>query len=141
MEVSWLDGVGNFDFHAAAHSLSGVSNPAAKIQALETWFAEEFARLLGLLDAIPAGDGSLLDNSLVLWMKPMSKGGHQDWNNLPLVVAGGAGGRVSGNRYLNARGAPHHRFLVSIAHAMGLDDIEQFGDPRFGSGPLAGLVS
>ena len=59
--------------------------------------------------------------------------------SVPFVIAGSAGGRFQTNRYLNYGGAPHSKLLVSIAHAFGMD-VNVFGDPVAGEGPLEGLA-
>ena len=54
-------------------------------------------------------------------------------------VAGGAGGRLTGGRYLQYPGLPHNDLLVSVLNGLGVET-DTFGDPRFCNGPLSGLI-
>jgi hypothetical protein len=125
------------------HSLSHMddSNTAgvAQFVTAERWVSEQFAYLLGQLDALPepGGDGSMLDHTLVVWAKELADGRLHDNVSVPFILAGG-GGTVRTGRYLKLGGEPHQKLLVSICRAMGLDNAT-FGDPSHGTGPLGGL--
>lgn len=125
--------------------------------------AEQFAFLLDLLDSIPEGDGTVLDNSCVLWLTELATGTH-DLEDIPVVMAGGAGGEFRTGRYLryaqnrpmpatpwgttNTIGPAHSKLLVSIAQAFGLpldalpfsSSTAQTGGALDWSGPLEGLT-
>jgi hypothetical protein len=102
----------------------------------ERWFAEQFAYLLGKLDAAPDPDGgTLLDSTLVLWCKEMGDSRDHVCTNVPMVIAGAG---FETGRYLKTGGASHAKMLVSIAEALGVPTAS-FGDASHGSGPLAGL--
>jgi hypothetical protein len=64
------------------------------------WRASMFARLLNGLKAIPEGNGTLLDNSLVLWTSEFTYGGQHGVSDLPLVLAGKAGGLLQTGRHV-----------------------------------------
>jgi hypothetical protein len=151
LTVTWV-GTGAWNMHLTSHS-----HVRSQIIPLETWYATQFRDLLRFMDSIKEGDRTLLDNSLVIWVKSMSDGGHRPsggrgscggtarcssgWANFPIVMAGSAGGKIRTGRYLyNRSGVPHQRWLVSLLHAFGLSDMNSFGDPRYNNGPLPGLV-
>lgn len=76
----------------------------------------------------PDGDGSLLDHSLVLYGSGMSNSNQHDHDPLPLLLAGGASGRLEGGRHLRAGlGTP-----IANLHAAILDKLDvpvtEFGD-------------
>lgn len=127
------------------HSLSHIddSNAAgvAQFVACERWFAEQFKYLVQQLAATPEADtdGSLLDNSVVLWAKEMGDSRLHTCSGVPFVLAGGAGGRWQTGRYLKFAGESHGKLMVSLCQAMGLTN-ETFGNPTVGAGPLPGLV-
>lgn len=127
------------------HSLSHIDdgNPAGVAQFVEAerFLAGEFAYLLDKLKSLPEPglEGSMLDHSVVLWAQELGDGRLHDCISVPFVVAGGAGGHLTPGKYLKLGGAPHQKLLVSICHAMGLNN-PTFGDPSFGTGPLEGLV-
>ncbi len=95
---------------------------------------EVAARLARMLDAIPEGDGTLLDHTLIVFMDEISHGshGHDQW---PVILIGGFGGAVRTGRYIRLPrvrknpgingmpyiGVPHNQLLVSIAQGMGMD--------------------
>ena len=104
---------------------------------LETWWYKQFAYFLQQLDSIQEGDGTLLDNTLVLWCKPI--GYRHNVSNMMFMTAGGAGGQLQTGRYIDANDQPHNNLLVSCANLMGLN-IDTFGDGKYCTGALNGLV-
>jgi len=93
-----------------------------------TYHAEQFTRFLNKLKAIPDGDGTLLDQSLLLYGSGLSNANVHAKNNLPCVVVGGAGGSLKGNRHLQyPRGTPWSNLLVTLAHKAGVD-VEKVGE-------------
>ena len=91
---------------------------------INVWYAEQFAYLLGRLAAYPEGDGTLLDNTVVLWCNEVGKGNDHAHRDLPFLLAGSAGGYFSTGRFIDyqaggAAGHPHNNLLLSLAHAMG----------------------
>jgi hypothetical protein len=127
------------EFHYLSHE--GDSNQAAqdKLTAINTWHAEQVAYLLGLLDAVPEGDGTMLDNTIVLWGNELGKGNTHTQTRIPFVMAGGGGGFQTG-RYLSyGNDLEHNRLLVSVLNGLGFDEITSYGELDNGSGPLQGL--
>ena len=110
-----------------------------ELSAIDTWYTQQVAYLLGKLDSVSEGTGTLLDNTLVVW-------GHENGNtahnqeNVPFLLAGKAGGALRTGRYLNFTSfTPHAKLLVSVAQLMGMS-ITGVGDINPNSGPLAGLA-
>jgi len=102
------------------------------------WYVEQFGYLLSRLDAIPDGDGTMLDTSLVVLCTEVCDGNTHLHGNMPFVLAGGANGRMSGGRLLDYGARRHGDLWVSVAQAMG-EGISWFGDAS--SGALPGLMS
>ncbi len=127
------------------HSLSHIddSNVAGVLQfvAAERWFAEQFRYLIERLEETPEpdGQGSMLDNSLVLWPKEMGDARQHTCKGVPFVLAGSANGQLETGRYLEFAGESHGKLLVSVCQALGLDT-QSFGNPSVGTGPLPGLL-
>lgn len=128
--------------HALSHMGDGNAAGVAAFVQAERWFAEQFAWLVAQMAALPepGGVGTMLDNSLVVWCKEMGDSRLHDCLSVPWVLAGGAGGALATDRYLRLTNMPHQRLLVSLCHAMGLDN-PTFGDPSRGAGPLPGLLT
>ena len=136
----WVPGVsGDANFHSLSHAASGDDGAQDQLQAIARWFTQQFAYLVQRLKDIPEGDGTMLDNCLVVWVTENSQSNNHSGNNMPYVTAGRAGGAIEPGRFLTYDSVPHNQMLVSIGQAMGLD-IEQFGDPQYGSGGLVGVV-
>jgi hypothetical protein len=111
-----------------------------KLTTINNWYAAQAKYLMDALAAIPEGDGTVLDNTLIVWGNELSRGNSHGNQPVPFVLLGGAGGRIQMGRYLQYDAVRHNRLLVSLCHAMGMDDQQTFGDTDTGSGGLAGLT-
>jgi hypothetical protein len=118
------------------------------------WHTQQFADLLTKMDAVDEGDGTLLDNTLVLWASMFGNGAGHNNRKLHLVLAGniGAGGQLGRclkyaagdatkpNDFGHSNYHINHLY-VSILRAFGFDD-ETFGfyTSDMTPGPLPYLV-
>ena len=77
-------------YHSCTHN-GKVPDITAELIAIETFQVEQLSRCLQKLDSIqePNGDGSMLDNTIVLFGSGMGYGGTHSCRNLPILVAGG----------------------------------------------------
>jgi len=128
---------------AEHHITSHDTTPAAleQLSQIYTWYASRFAYLLERLDAVPEGQGTMLDHSLVIWGSEVGTGASHDFSNVPFVVAGGGGFGVKSGQYLKVPpGTYHNRLIVSAMRYMGAMDVERFGTTDRESGPLSGLM-
>ncbi|MFV8753679.1 DUF1552 domain-containing protein [Nannocystaceae bacterium ST9] len=117
----------NEDYHECAHG--SVANASALFTQANVWHAEMFAALLARLDSIPEGNGTLLDNTVVLWTNELGLHQHShDKSDMGVVLAGSAAGFFSTGRFVNLAGAHYHDLLLTLAHAMGRTDLTSFGD-------------
>lgn len=100
-----LPGTRLMNWHQQIHGDAGgppVDNP--NLIAGFTFYASQFSYLLQQMRAIVEPDGgTLLDNSVVLWISEFGAGSAHSTENLPVVMAGKAGGRLMTGRHL-ARG-------------------------------------
>ncbi len=77
----------------------------------------------------PDGNSNLLENSLIIYGSPMGNPNVHNHKRCPLFLAGHAGGKLKGNLHLKAAdGTPMANVMLSIAHILGMDDMESFGD-------------
>lgn len=131
--------------HDASHFGEPTSNTAKDFVTLKRWFMQEFVYLIEKLDATPDGDGTLLDNTLVFLCTELGDSNRHDHDNMPFVLAGGAGGAIEMGRSLKYNGKnggqnePHTKLLVSIANAMDVD-VSTYGYAGHGTGGLTGLL-
>jgi hypothetical protein len=71
------------------------------IQTIDRWYSEKFAHLVGVLDSLEEGDGTLLDNTAAVWFQELSDGNAHNLNNMPIVQAGSCGGYFKTGRAVN----------------------------------------
>jgi hypothetical protein len=121
-----------------AHLDSGDPNIARINIEIKKWYTDVVSDLTGRLAAFPQGDGkNALDTSLVVWGNEIATGPHGQ-NNIPIVLIGGAGGRLKRTGYLVDAGAqPHQRLGTSILNIMGVAATGFGGSPN--CGPISGL--
>ena len=75
------------------------------------------------LDGIEEADGSLLDKTLLVFGSPMADGNLHNHRRCPLILLGGANGRLEGGAHLEApAGTPMANVMLSLLHGLGLDD-------------------
>jgi hypothetical protein len=91
------------DFSVGGACLDGVIDQLLQI---DGWYASKYGRLVGLLDSVSEGSGTLLDNTATLWLQEFSDGCAQNLNNLPLMIAGSAGGYLKQGYAVNVEGSP-----------------------------------
>ena len=122
------------------HTLSHDSGEREKLARIDTWYAEQFAYLIDKLKSFQEGDGTVLDNTVILWSNECSKGWEHDHNNMPYVLAGRAGGMLRTGRFLRFDGSvPHQNLLVSLLNVMDVP-ATTFGRAASCTGELPGLV-
>lgn len=87
------------------HAVSHHQNRQVKLDMnarIQHYHVGLFARFLDKLDSIPDGEGSLLDNTLLLYGSNMSNSNAHNHFPLPNVVVGGAAGRLRGGQHIKA---------------------------------------
>jgi len=85
----------------------------------------------------PGGEGSLLDNTTVVWTNELGKGNSHTLNDIPFVLVGGGLNNIRMGRSLKLGKIPHNRLLLSLAHGMG-HEITRFGNvDHCTDGPLS----
>lgn len=123
---SFVDGV-----KGAHHEISHHEGKAEKIEQykrINRWHTEQYVYLLDKLRAVKEGQGTLLDNSMILMGCGMSDGNKHDPNDLPIVLAGKAGGTIKTGRHIASPAkTPLCNLYVSMLERMGTP-VEKFGD-------------
>ncbi len=123
---------------AVARAGQRTTRSQEKLTKINKWFCEQLAYLAKRLAETPepGGEGSLLDNTLIVWTNELGKGNSHTLDNIPFVLVGG-GLDFKMGRSLKYTKVPHNRLLLSLAHGFG-HRIEKFGNPDFcGGGPLS----
>jgi hypothetical protein len=89
------------DFTVGGNCFADVLTLIAQI---DTWLAGKFTRLVETFDSLPEGDGTLLDNTATMWLPELSDGAAHNLNNLPIIIAGSAGGYLKQGAIVNVEG-------------------------------------
>ena len=93
------------------------------------FFLEQVAYIAKRMDAIQEGERTLLDNSMILFCSSMLNG-HHEAGRLPVILVGGAGGKIRGGRVLDYTGQENRqmcRLYLSMMNKAGLAS-DKFGD-------------
>ena len=127
--------------HELSHHPDSQTDSQEKLTKINRWYCEQLAYLAKKLAETPepAGGGSLLDNTLIVWTNELGKGNSHTLDNIPFVLVGnGLGFRMG--RSLKYDKVPHNRLLLSLAHAVG-NTLETFGNREHSlGGPLPDLA-
>ena len=123
---------------------------------IQQWIMSDFRYFIDQAEALQIGpDGTTLaERMLAMFGSEFSTGAGHKVNQLPYLFVGDAGGRLETGRYLNYNNLPytkkhddqnlnrpHNQLLVSIAQAMGLEDVTDLGDSTISDGPLPEFFS
>jgi Protein of unknown function (DUF1552) len=113
--------------HTASHD-----NNSAAYERITSFHLSQLAYLAAKLDSMPEGEGTVLDNSCLMWLSNMYVGRTHDNSRLPLVLAGGLGGTLKTGRSLNYRKAGDDNRRMSNLYVSLMDRIgvktDKFGD-------------
>ena len=96
------------------------------------FFMEQIAYLARKLDAIKEGSRTLLDNTMLMHCSSMMAGALHNNDQLPVIILGGAGGRIKGGRALDYTGKPNRqlsRLFLSMMDKMEVRP-KSFGDGK-----------
>ncbi|MEM7009905.1 MAG: DUF1552 domain-containing protein [Verrucomicrobiota bacterium] len=128
--MSWL-GI-NEGHHGLSHQPDKDEGAVEKLIKINEWFAGELAYLAKRLEETPepGADGSMLDNTTIVWLNELGKGNSHTLDNIPFVLIGGA--KQTGfkmGRFAKFEGTPHNRLWLSLAQSFG-HDLKVFGRPE-----------
>ena len=127
--------------HALSHKPDSDKDSQEKLTKINKWFCEQLAYLAARLQATkePDGNGTLLDNTTIIWTNELGKGNSHTLNDIPFVLVGNGLGFKMG-RSLRFRRVPHNRLHLSIADAFG-HRLKTFGNPDYcGRGVISELT-
>lgn len=131
---SFLDGV-----KGGHHQTSHHENDKEKLEQykrINAWHMAQLAYMLDKMKAIKEGEGTLLDNSMVLFGAGMRDGNAHNPRNLPIVLAGRGGGTIATGRHLvYEKNTPLCNLYVGMLNRLGVP-MDKFSDS---TGELPGL--
>jgi hypothetical protein len=149
---SWLGH--NLEHHLISHqvvdytSTTPLSGAHDMLHQIDQWYCTQLAYFLGKLDAYKEGNGSVLDNSVVLLCNELSDGSIHSYLDLPFVIAGSGGGYLKQGQYIKVASAqmpsdpydlidgsdaPHNKLLTTLLNAVGAKQSNGMPYTNFGA--------
>ncbi|MFO7325806.1 MAG: DUF1552 domain-containing protein [Pseudomonadota bacterium] len=119
------------------HPLSHHANDRERLRKLvlvQTWHMERFAEFLDKMAKTDDGDGSLLDHSIFMYGSNMSNSDRHNNYPLPVILVGGANGKLKGGRHV----VPPERTPIANLH---LTVLNKLGIEREKLGDSTGFIS
>jgi hypothetical protein len=114
-------------FHTLSHH-SNIEENIKRFTVLNAYHTTLFSYFLTKLQAIPDGEGTLLDHAVIVYGSGLSDGNQHNHSDLPLIVAGGASGKLKGGRHItNPKETPMANVLLSVLHLFEVQS-QKFGD-------------
>jgi hypothetical protein len=114
-------------FHSASHHGEREERVTA-FSRINRYHISMLPYFLDRLRRTPDGDGTLLDNTLVVYGSPMGNSNVHNHKRCPLLLAGHAGGKLKGGLHFKAcDGTPMANAMLATAQMLGLE-LDKFGD-------------
>lgn len=131
---SFLEGVSG-GHHEISHHQNG-ADKLAQYQLINQWHLAQYAYMIEKMKGIREGEGTLLDNSMLMLGAGMHDGNAHDPHNLPIILAGRGGGTLATGRSVTyEKNTPLTNLYVGMLNRMGRP-VEKISDS---TGELAGL--
>ena len=127
--------IGVSDGHHDISHHGRLADKLEKKKKIDTYHVEQLAYILGRMKAIKEGNGSMLDNTLLVYGAGISDGDAHNHNNLPILLAGRGGGLKAGQHYVFDNYTPMNNLFITMLDRVGVR-VEKLGDS---TGKLQGL--
>ena len=115
-------------FHPASHH-GGSEKGVKEFFLINKYHVAMLPYFLDKLKSVQEGDSTLLDKTLVIYGSPMGESNLHNHRRCPLILLGGANGKLEGNTHIKAAdGTPMANALLTVAHTLGLNDMKTLGD-------------
>ena len=123
----------NNNHHSLSHA-GDEATPNSGYRIVNRWIGDQLGYLFNRMNAVVEPTGTLLDNSIAVYNNDCGDGNSHDHLSLPVIVAGGAGGKLmTGRHFVYPRNTPCAGLYVTLLNAMGVN-VPTFGQKN--SGPL-----
>ncbi|MEP6655238.1 MAG: DUF1552 domain-containing protein, partial [Myxococcales bacterium] len=110
----------NVDYHGNVTHHGGDATKLANYATVNQWIVTQLVYFMTKLKAIQEPDGTLLDNSVIFFSSELSDGDAHSHNNLPVVVAGSAGGKLKPGRLIQYQGEKMANLFIALLNAVGV---------------------
>lgn len=113
------------------HSISHHNNDPNKVKALQKidqFHVEQFVYLIEKMKSVKEGQGTLLDNSMIMLGSGIGEGHRHRHHDLPIILAGRGGGTITPGRHIRyAENTPIANLYLEMLDRMGMEE-KSFGD-------------
>jgi hypothetical protein len=117
----------NEGHHATSHHQNDPAKMAKNVP-IQTWHVTQFKQFLDKLDAVQEGDGTLLDNVILLYGSNMSNSNAHDHYPLPNILVGGGAGTLKGGLHIKyEERAPMTNLVLTMLRKAGVNQ-DSLGD-------------
>jgi hypothetical protein len=121
--------IGIADGHHSISHHQGDGERLDKLMKIDELHVSMFAYMLKKLQDARDGDGTLLDHSLIAFGSSISESNIHTHDDLPIVLAGAANGRIAGNRHLAyPKETPLNNLFLNMFDLADLPHVDGFGD-------------
>jgi hypothetical protein len=101
----------------------------AKIERIDLWYSQQFAKFLQTLEDTRDVDGnSVLHNTRIVYGSGNADANRHSHDNLPVILAGGGGGQLTPGRYVQHGSKPMSNLYLTLAEQAGVTGLARFGD-------------
>lgn len=115
-------------FHPASHH-GGREESILEFNKICQYRVSQLAYFIERLKTTSDADGTLLDNTVVLWGSPMGDANLHNHRRCPLILLGGGNGVLDGGAHYKAPdGTPMANVFLTLLHRLGHEDVRSFGD-------------
>jgi hypothetical protein len=88
------------EHHSQTHH-NNQPDKVGKVAAITKFNIDQFAYMVNKMHSLKEGNGTLLDNCIMMWGSGLEDGNRHSRENLPFIVAGGGGGSINTGRFLS----------------------------------------
>jgi hypothetical protein len=92
----------------------------SKVAAITKFNIDQFAYMVKKMAGLPEGDGTLLDNCIMLWGSGLEDGNRHTRQNLPFIIAGRGGGTLNTGRFLSDVSGNQGDLLTTLLSCAGV---------------------
>lgn len=121
--------------HSLSHEPDKNGEAVENLIKINEWFAGELAYLTKRLAETPEPEsgGSMLDNTLVVWLNELGKGNSHTLDDIPFVLLGGKAHGLKTGRSMKVDKVSHNRLWLAVAQSMG-HNLQTFGNEKYCQG-------
>ncbi|MEM7160562.1 MAG: DUF1552 domain-containing protein [Myxococcota bacterium] len=138
LRYGFLEGVPDERHHGISHNDGNAYN--TPMRQIARFHAEQTAVLADLLDAAPEGEGTLLDNTIIVHLNTLGRGNNHSFSDIPVLTVSGSGSGLDVGRSLQLQDRSLNDFYITLGRALGVN-MTTFGDPEHVQGPIDTLLA